>query len=352
MIKFSSSIQTFKVSSNQLTGEIPALSQSMQFLHLDMNRLNGSAPIVTPNLVYLYLGSNLLTGTIPTQLYSMNILSLHTNFLVGSIPLLPNSLTRLQVFNNQLSGCIPPMLTVFYIELYDNPLLQGFLNMTRAATVLIQNTSISEFYHSEPIRLTNCNLNNTALLGKVDGYTQCARYNQFTLDSNCKYPQSATSSSTSYYKLPSTSINVSTGTHGFKSDSILTKSKLSSTQFGIPTKSFATSTLDLPKSSSSVYIRSTNKMTDQAKSMSAQIDQQSKTMLKMTQLHRTSAVSATSSIYLEPKTADVQNIKFTFSLAIHLFINWGLIIYIFNECKRSYSKRTRKTNKILSMSDV
>ena len=72
-----------------------------------------------------------------------------------------------------------------YIELYDNPLLEGTLNATRASYIRISNTSISELIHKNATKLINCNLNNTALLGKVDGFTQCARSNLFTLDSSC-----------------------------------------------------------------------------------------------------------------------------------------------------------------------
>ena len=390
---FSSSIQSFDVGENDLTGEIPALPQSMQNLHLYINRLNGSVPI-SPNLILLYSGSNLLTGTIPYQLYSLNALALYSNLLVGSIPSLPNSLLYLYLSGNQLSGRIPPMPLVNNIELYDNPLLKGFLNMTKAFRVLIQNTSISEFYHSEPIRLTNCNLNNTALLGKVDGYTQCARSNLFTLDNNSvssTFIATSTASGTfdtstasgtfdtstasgtfdtstasgtfiATFTASGTFIDTSTASNESNSPSTasnessspstaffesskpsVVSEETSSNIYKGTTSSLTTSVSNISTSVPATPIRLTRRFTDQAKSISTQFDQQSMSSFISETLYQQTSITTTVLSYLEPKIADIQNIKFTFSLAIHFIVNWGLIIYIFTECKRSYSKRTRKS---------
>ena len=146
----------------------------------------------------------MLTGTIPTLLSGLLGLFLSSNLLVGSIPLMPLTLRQLYLSQNQLSGCIPSMPYVNYIDLSDNSLLEGSLNVIR-----ISNTSISELIHNNVSVLTTCNLNNTALLGKVDEFTQCARSNLFTTNSNCGITSYLYSNFNSY-TLHSTSIDLLT----------------------------------------------------------------------------------------------------------------------------------------------
>ncbi len=243
------------------------------------------------------------------------------------------------------------MLNLYYINLSDNPLLEGTLNVTRAIDILISNTSISELIHKNATKLINCNLNNTALLGKVDGFTQCDRSNLFTLDSNCG--STSYLYSNSYSTLPSTSIDPMLSTASPATDDSSTII-LSVHTFEISSTYRVTSTIYMTTSSLPVPLRLTRKINDQGKATFTQIDQKSTTaiVIKTTVSRQISIVSTTISNFSEPKSVDFQNIKFTFTLAIRLFINWGLIIYIITECKRSYAKRTNKNKKILSMRDV
>ncbi len=355
--ELSSSIDELGLSQNQFVGQVPKPPQSLRYLYLHTNKLNGTIPLVTSSLVHLYLGNNLLTGTIPTLLLSLTALSLYSNLLEGNIPSLPNSLLDLYLDKNRLSGCIPPMLNLYYIYLTDNPLLEGALNVTRATRIDISNTSISELVHKNAILLTSCVLSNTPLLGKVDGFTQCARSNLFTKNSSCGSTSHLYSNS--YFTLPSTSMSLMHSTASPISTSIDLFSELDGSST-VSTFIDSLHTFEVnstytikatTKSSLPVPIRLTRKINDQAKSISSQIDQKSTTPLIKTTLNRqTSTVSTTSISYLEPKSVDFQNIKFTLSLAIRLFINWGLIIYIITESKRLYTKRTKKNTKILSMS--
>ena len=113
------SLRELRLSSNQLTGEIPAELGSLtnlRWLYLSSNQLTGEIPAELgglTNLEALVLSSNQLTGEIPAVLGSLTNLerlSLHNNELTGEIPAELGGLTNLQelwLHNNQLTGEIP-----------------------------------------------------------------------------------------------------------------------------------------------------------------------------------------------------------------------------------------------------
>ena len=115
-------LEALWLSSNQLTGEIPAELGSLtnlEALYLFSNQLTGEIPAELgslTNLEALYLFSNQLTGTIPAELgnlANLRFLSLNGNQLSGEIPSELGSLANLQWLHldgNQLSEEIPAEL--------------------------------------------------------------------------------------------------------------------------------------------------------------------------------------------------------------------------------------------------
>ena len=126
-----SQLQALYLDSNQLTGEIPAeLSQlsQLQRLGLFSNQLTGEIPVELSQLSqlqYLILDSNQLTGEIPAELSQLSQLQrgscpnspslyLNSNQLTGEIPVELSQLSQLQYLildNNQLTGEIPAELS-------------------------------------------------------------------------------------------------------------------------------------------------------------------------------------------------------------------------------------------------
>ncbi|KAI3448864.1 hypothetical protein Pfo_005529 [Paulownia fortunei] len=109
------------LSSNQLTGQIPASIGNMSLLSvldLSRNNLMGSIPSGIGKCSYLKvldLGNNNLSGDIPNsigQLNQLQSLHLNDNLIYGKLPSLKN-LSRLQTLDlgkNKLEGTIPPWL--------------------------------------------------------------------------------------------------------------------------------------------------------------------------------------------------------------------------------------------------
>ncbi|KAL2501077.1 putative LRR receptor-like serine/threonine-protein kinase [Forsythia ovata] len=125
-------IKSFRLSSNELDGEIPSnLSEcsELQFLSLSYNKFRGSIPSEIGRirtLQILYLGSNDLSGAIPPELGNLeNLVDLEMsdNFLTGSIPASIFNISSLQyisIARNNLSGNLD--LSVLGYEL---PNLEG-----------------------------------------------------------------------------------------------------------------------------------------------------------------------------------------------------------------------------------
>ncbi|KAL2480013.1 putative LRR receptor-like serine/threonine-protein kinase [Abeliophyllum distichum] len=109
-------IKSFRLSSNELDGEIPSnLSEcsQLQRLSLSYNKFRGSIPSEIGRirmLQILYLGSNDLSGSIPPELGNLDNLvelDMPDNFLTGSIPVSIfniSSLKYISIAQNNLSG--------------------------------------------------------------------------------------------------------------------------------------------------------------------------------------------------------------------------------------------------------
>jgi IPTL-CTERM motif len=122
-------LEGFYVSSNQLTGSIPALTglTALRVFYAYNNQLTGSLPALTglTALQGFYVDSNRLTGSIPalTGLTALQNFNVSDNQLTGSIPAL-TGLTALWYFfvdRNQLTGPIPALtglsaLRIFYVD--------------------------------------------------------------------------------------------------------------------------------------------------------------------------------------------------------------------------------------------
>jgi Leucine-rich repeat (LRR) protein/subtilisin-like proprotein convertase family protein len=131
-----SNLKYFELSDNTLSGEIPVELEnlsSLEYLEIANNTLSGEIPIELgnlSNLVRLSLEKNTLSGEIPAELGNLpnlSYLSLDNNTLSGEIPIelgnLPN-LSYLSLDNNTLSGEIPIELgnlpNLSYLSLANN----------------------------------------------------------------------------------------------------------------------------------------------------------------------------------------------------------------------------------------
>lgn len=109
------SLVHIRVSTNNLTGEIPDLSGlvNLKYLEINGNNFNDSTGIdLSANIAleWLYASNNQLKGTLPVLPPSIQILDLQNNKYTGNLPTAYSSLSNLQQLNlsyNQLSGNIP-----------------------------------------------------------------------------------------------------------------------------------------------------------------------------------------------------------------------------------------------------
>ena len=132
------SVRVISLSSNQLSGPIPASLGTMTnlgFLHLNNNALTGSIPPSLGNLTSLKeleITLNGLTGSIPPTLGNLSqlrLLWLSNNDLSGSIPAALSgavALEAIQLKGNALTGSIPAALGALsqleYLDLSENAL--------------------------------------------------------------------------------------------------------------------------------------------------------------------------------------------------------------------------------------
>jgi len=105
------SLKILDLSSNTLTGTIPALPSALTQLYLYINSLSGTIPALPSGLIDLDLGSNQLTGSIPTLPAGLTLLDLTFNQLSGGIPVLPTGLVTTYLYVNKLTGTIPAIPT-------------------------------------------------------------------------------------------------------------------------------------------------------------------------------------------------------------------------------------------------
>lgn len=172
-------IQSLYLSSNQLSGIIPAETGNLsilQYLYLDNNQLSNSIPEEIGNLSnlrFLYLYENQLSGPIPPEignLSNLELLSLYENQLSDPIPAEIGNLSNLQSLslgNNQLSGSIPPEIgnlsNLESLSLGNNQ-LSGSIPSEIGNLPNLQTLSISGNQLSGPIPLKLGNLSNLQYL--------------------------------------------------------------------------------------------------------------------------------------------------------------------------------------------
>ena len=112
------SLESFTVANNRISGPIPRLvgSPNVRFLAMHNNRMSGTIPVEIgrlSELEWLSLYNNRFTGTIPRSIGGLNNLVavfLQTNRLHGKIPLEfrnMKALRDLDLRQNQLTGSMP-----------------------------------------------------------------------------------------------------------------------------------------------------------------------------------------------------------------------------------------------------
>ncbi|KAH7690678.1 Leucine-rich repeat protein [Dioscorea alata] len=133
---FSANLQLVDLSSNDISGKLPAsLGHLSNLLYVDLsgNSFEGTVSQFPANLEYLLLFSNKITGTIPESLCYLKklvVLDLSKNQLIGGIPDCWNPspqprLSTLDLSDNQLSGGIPTTIcssSLVYLHLSNNDL--------------------------------------------------------------------------------------------------------------------------------------------------------------------------------------------------------------------------------------
>ncbi|XP_062167701.1 leucine-rich repeat receptor-like protein kinase PXC2 [Alnus glutinosa] len=135
---FYQGLQVLDLSSNALSGEIPAnigVLSSLQFLNISRNQLFGTIPAGIGELKSIHvldLSNNRLDGSIPSEIggaVSLKELRLQKNFLTGKLPIQVencSSLTSLILSQNNLTGPIPAAISnltnLQYVDLSLNKL--------------------------------------------------------------------------------------------------------------------------------------------------------------------------------------------------------------------------------------
>ena len=124
----SPSVTEINLNGNNLTGSLPSdLNNLTSLVTFDVtsNQLTGSIPALTglSSLAGFFVTSNQLTGSIPalTGLTSLASFDVNSNQLTGSIPPLTGltSLAFFDVTSNQLTGSIPPLTGLTSLAFFD-----------------------------------------------------------------------------------------------------------------------------------------------------------------------------------------------------------------------------------------
>jgi len=195
------SLLDLNLSNNKLTGSIPDLSAltSLQSLHLDFNQLTGSIPDLSAltSLLGLWLNGNQLTGSIPdlSALTSLRVLHLYLNQLTGSIPDL-SALTSLQLLYlgiNQLTGSIPDLsalTSLVFLHLGANQLTGSIPDLSGLTSLQQQlNLGSNQLTGSIPdlsalTSLQILHLGNNQLTGSIPDLSALTSLRDFYLQSN------------------------------------------------------------------------------------------------------------------------------------------------------------------------
>lgn len=202
------------LSSNNLTGKLPALNALSKLIVLDVknNKLTGDIPVLPSSLAYASLGQNNLSGNLPVQLKDLTklvVLDLGLNDLTGEIPAEWSVLMNLKYFylyGNVLGGSIPAYTTTFAkmeaLALDFNQLTgsipAGLGNLNNLRTLTLQQNKLSG---SVPADLLN-NTNWTAWSNTVIYQQNDIVLSQPSSGSNIKPQKSRTNALIDPYPLP------------------------------------------------------------------------------------------------------------------------------------------------------
>lgn len=165
-----SNVKYLNISNDQLIGGLPASLSSMSLseLYLSSNQLTGKIPALPPNISFLDLSNNSLSGPLPSGSGAMNAMefSLFSNKLSGQIPesfCKYQGLAVLDLSNNFLEGEPPPCLGVMedmeFIALSNNSLSGGFPSfLQNFTTVLFIDLAKNKFTGRLPAWIGNLRL--------------------------------------------------------------------------------------------------------------------------------------------------------------------------------------------------
>ena len=194
--KFPLNIRHFAADGNAFTGSIPTLPVYLNTLLLTFNQLTQLPPSFPALLSTIYLNDNLLVGSIPAPLLESIVhLTLENNQLSGSIPKLPSSLVTLDIRDNNFTGVLPTLpYDIEFIYIGPGNQLSGSVNVSKPSVIDLRDNYIYDLTIKDRSSLVICNLDNTALFGKVNALTMCSRLGLVSFTSNV--PKTPTYTST------------------------------------------------------------------------------------------------------------------------------------------------------------
>lgn len=162
-----SSLQIFRAFKNQITGNIPDMTNKSNMLFMDLrnNRFTGEIPVSITEMKDLEMidfSSNELVGTIPANIGKSNLfaLGLAYNKLHGPIPDSISNLSRLQTLelsNNQLTSAVPMGLwglqNIVGLDLAGNALTGSLPEVENLKATTFMNLSSNRFSGNLPASL-------------------------------------------------------------------------------------------------------------------------------------------------------------------------------------------------------
>eukprot|EP00834_Sanchytrium_tribonematis_P006953 NODE_567_length_5957_cov_0.651588.p3 type:complete len:227 gc:universal NODE_567_length_5957_cov_0.651588:1136-456(-) len=116
------------------------------------------------------LSNNNLTGNIPTILSDLSYFNISNNSFTGSIPKSLQYATTLDISHNYLSGCINFQFNGSSFYFNDN-YLSGNLSFLAPSQLYLRNNRVNDVLISNAIGLSNCSLANNPMAPGVFGKT-------------------------------------------------------------------------------------------------------------------------------------------------------------------------------------
>ena len=179
-INLLSNAKYLNLSYNQFSGSFPAATRigiqtysmiGLEYFDVSHNRLSGSLPTdfmqTHPKLLHLSVSSNGLSGEIPAFVYELSYFAIDNNNITGTVPPysgieLPINLTTFYMHHNSISGSVPPSLcqgNLSRLSISDNDLVcysnclttvaffdKGKFDVCNTGTVVVENTCFWVFH--------------------------------------------------------------------------------------------------------------------------------------------------------------------------------------------------------------